>query len=75
MTIDAQIEKAVASAIAPLTKELRELRRRLAPPREWLTVAEAAHQLGIHESTVRRKVASGEIETNGMGGKAKRVRI
>lgn len=75
MTIDAQIQKAISIAIAPLTKEVRELRNRLDPPKEWLTISEAAKLLNVHESTVRRKVANGEIETNGMSGKAKRVRI
>jgi excisionase family DNA binding protein len=74
-TIDSQIRDAIAVAIAPLRKEVRDLCNRLDPPKEWLTISEAAKQLGVHESTVRRKIAGGEIETNGMSGKARRVRL
>ncbi|WP_306150657.1 excisionase family DNA-binding protein [Roseovarius sp. MMSF_3281] len=75
MSIDAEIQKAVSAAVAPLVKEVRDLRRQIAPPKEWITVPEAARQMGVHESTVRRKIAAGEIETNGMAGKARRVRL
>ena len=32
-------------AVAPLVKEVRELRQRIDPPKEWLTVPEAARVL------------------------------
>ena len=75
MTIEAQIKAAVESAIAPFISEVRALRMRLDPPNDWLTTEEAAKRLGVSESTIRRKVALGELQTNGRTGKAKRVRI
>ncbi|MAN98527.1 MAG: hypothetical protein CMN18_02775 [Roseovarius sp.] len=74
MTIEAQIQQATAT-IASLASEVRALRELIAPPSDMLTVAEAAKRLGVSQDTIRRKVRSGELKTNGMTGKAKRVKV
>jgi excisionase family DNA binding protein len=45
-----------------------------APPR-WLTVKETARRLGLHEITVRRKVAAGVIPALQLGGRGCAVRV
>jgi excisionase family DNA binding protein len=45
-----------------------------APPR-WLTVKETARVLGLHEITVRRKVAAGVIPALQLGGRGCAVRV
>lgn len=74
MTIEAQIQQATAT-IASLASEVRALRELIAPPSKMLTIAEAAKRLGVSQDTIRRKVRSGELKTNGMTGKAKRVKV
>lgn len=74
MTIDAAIREAVAEAVAPLAREIRELRQRIDPPREWVSVAEAAGQYGVSPATIRRWISEGKMETKG-AGKARRVRL
>ena len=41
----------------------------------WLTVKEAARRLGLHEVTVRRKIARGEIPALQLGGRGASIRI
>lgn len=41
---------------------------------EWVTVQKAASLLGVHPSTIRRKIDAGEIEAKG-AGKTRRVRL
>jgi len=74
MSIDTAIREAVAQAVAPLAAELRELRQKIDPPKEWVTVHEAADQFGVSVGTVRRWISEGRIEAKGKG-KAKRVRV
>jgi excisionase family DNA binding protein len=45
-----------------------------APPR-WLTVKETARVLGLHEITVRRKVAAGVIPALQLGGRGCALRV
>lgn len=65
--------------IATLADEVRALRAeiaavRLQPAPEWLTVPEAARVIGVTTSTIRRKIASGELQSRGTG-KTKMVKI
>lgn len=41
---------------------------------EWVRVPEAARRLGVSPDTVRRRIASGEIEARG-SGKLREVRL
>jgi excisionase family DNA binding protein len=41
----------------------------------WLSVKEVALRLGIHEQSVRRKIAAGEIPTLQLGGRGCALRI
>lgn len=74
MTIEAQIQQATAT-IASLASEVRALRELITPPSDMLTIAEAAERLDVSQDTIRRKVRLGELKTNGMTGKAKRVKV
>jgi DNA-binding MurR/RpiR family transcriptional regulator len=67
---------ATKADIAALHAQLLQIARRLdtiTPPREWLTIAEFAAEAGLSPSTVRRRVAQGQIEARG-NGKLRRVR-
>lgn len=57
-----------------LKDRLARIEERLSPPKEWWSIPEAATRLGCTESTVRRKIARGEIEAKGTG-KTRRVRL
>lgn len=74
MSIDAAIHKAVAEAVAPLAKQVQELRRRIEPQEEWLTIREAAERANVTTATVRRWINDGRVEAKGYG-KARRVRL
>jgi excisionase family DNA binding protein len=41
----------------------------------WLSVKEVALHLGIHEQSVRRKIAAGEIPTLQLGGRGCALRV
>lgn len=73
MTIDAAIREAVEAAVAPLAREIRDLKAKLDPPKEWLTVKEAEKYFDVSASTLYRWIDEGSIETKGKG-KARRVR-
>lgn len=74
MTIDAAIREAVAEAVAPLAREIRDLRTKLDPPKEWLTVKEAEAHFGVSASTLYRWIDEGSVETRGKG-KARRIKV
>lgn len=74
MTIDAAIREAVEAAVAPLAREIRDLRAKLDPPKEWVTIPEAADHFGKTTATVRRWISEGKLEAKGSGG-MRRVRI
>lgn len=74
MTIDAAITEAVAKAVAPLEREIREMRAMIDPPKVWGTVAEAADHYGRSKSTIRRRIADGRLESKGSGA-LRRVRL
>jgi excisionase family DNA binding protein len=42
---------------------------------DFLTVAEAADLLGVHQNTVRRKIAEGNIPAVQLGGAGSHIRI
>jgi len=66
------------AALEAVTAELRALRAEVAalhePRNEWLTIPQAATRLECSTDTIRRRIASGEIEARGIG-KTRRVRL
>jgi excisionase family DNA binding protein len=77
MTLEAAISEAVERAVAPLVEtqrklvaEIEQLRRAL--PAQLVTVKEAAEALGVHEDTIRRRIADGSLPSRRVG---KRVRV
>lgn len=73
MTIDEMIKKSVAEAVAPLVTEIQSLKRKVDPPKEWLTVKEYAAAYNVGVSTVYRWIEEGKVETKGVG-KQRRIR-
>ncbi|WP_414897683.1 helix-turn-helix domain-containing protein [Rhodovulum sp. YEN HP10] len=63
-----------AAALAEVLARLDRIEAKIAPPPQWLTVHEAAARLGCTASTIRRKIAAGEIEARG-SGRARMVRL
>ncbi|MEC8629903.1 MAG: excisionase family DNA-binding protein [Pseudomonadota bacterium] len=68
------------TALAALHAELRAVRQMLTnaqitPRDEWLTIREAAEQLGVSIDTIRRRIETGEVRTNGQTGKMRRVKL
>lgn len=64
-TIEAAVAAGVRRELAPLLERIEALASRL--PARLLTVAEAAKELGVHQRTVRRQVASGELAARKVG--------
>jgi len=66
------------AALEAMTAELRALRAEVAalraPQDEWLTIQQAAAELQCSPDTIRRRIASGELEARG-SGKTRRVRL
>jgi excisionase family DNA binding protein len=63
MTLDDSLRAAVAEAVAPLARELRQIRERLdkSLPPPFGSRAEAARALGCCLTTIDRLVAEGEV--------------
>ena len=62
-----------------MEKSMGDLHARLdgatvVPAPEWLTIAEAAKELGVHPDTIRRRIEAGSLEAKGYG-KTRRVKI
>lgn len=74
MTIESILREAVAAEIAPLRAELRELRQKIAPPKDWLTIPEAAEHYGKSPVTIRRWIKEGRLEAKGSGA-LRKVRV
>lgn len=72
IAIDARALDALKADIAELKAMLRHSQIQPAP--EWASISEAARILGCSADTIRRRVASGEMEAQG-AGKARRVRL
>jgi excisionase family DNA binding protein len=68
MTIEAILREAVAAELAPLRAELRALRDKIEPPKEWITIQEAAEQYGKSPATIRRWIKEGSMEARGPKG-------
>lgn len=72
MTIEETISSVIAARIQPLVEELRRVSgeltalRRALPP-QLMSMREAAAQLGVSLSTVRRQVKSGELPCRRIG--------
>ncbi|RMF12095.1 MAG: DNA-binding protein [Alphaproteobacteria bacterium] len=47
---------------------------RIAPQPEWVTIPEAARQLGVSPDTIRRRIRTGELKARGRG-KTRQVRL
>jgi len=67
------------SALDALFAEVRALREeisavRIAPQPEWVTIPEAARQLGVSPDTIRRRIRTGELKARGRG-KTRQVRL
>ena len=45
------------------------------PDPRWLTVKETASRLGVHEITVRRKIAQGDLPALQLGGPGTAIRV
>jgi excisionase family DNA binding protein len=72
-------EIATKDDVARVLDRLDALERRLAAVTmqardEWLSVSEAAAQCGVSESTIRRRIAAGDLQAKG-SGKMRRVRL
>lgn len=68
---------ATSEDLARVEAELRAIRERLdvlAPPPEWVSVAEYAAREGVTKQTVYRWIASGEIQARG-SGKSRKVKV
>lgn len=68
------------NALAALHAELRALRQMLTnaqirPRDKWLTIRDAATELGVSTDTIRRRIETGEIRTNGQTGRMRRVKL
>lgn len=74
MTIEAILREAVAAELAPLRAELRALRDKIEPPKEWITIQEAAEQYGKSPATIRRWIKEGKLEATGSGA-LRKVRV
>ena len=67
-------------ALSALHAEVRALRQMLTnaqitPRDKWLTIRDAAKELGVSTDTINRRIKTGEIRTNGQTGKMRRVKL
>lgn len=78
MTTEPTLIAVDTSTFRELVREVRELRQRvdtlIEPPREWVSVLEAAEHYRVDASTIRRWVRDGRIEARD-SGKARRIRV
>jgi excisionase family DNA binding protein len=63
MTVDQALKDAVAEAVAPLAREVRQLRERLESvvPPQFVSIDEAAHRLGVSRTTVKEMLRRGDL--------------
>lgn len=76
MSPDQIATKADVEAVMKTLSELKQLLHNVAisQPDEWMTIPKAAAQLGCSESTIRRKIDTGEFVAKG-SGKSRRVKL
>jgi len=60
---------------AEIRAALREMLARIQPAPGWVSLPDAATQLGVSVGTIRRKVREGKIEDNGETGSVRKVRV
>ena len=74
MTLDETLRAAVAAEMAPLVRQLAELRAAVEALRtpatsesELLSVAQAAKRCGLSQCTVRRRISDGSLPSTRIG--------
>jgi excisionase family DNA binding protein len=76
MSPDQIATKADVDAVMKALSEVKQLLANVAisQPDEWLSIPQAAAHLGCSESTIRRKIDTGEFVAKG-AGKSRRVKL
>ena len=72
-----QLDLATSKDIAEVMAEIRAVRQRLdelAPPPEWISVAEYMDRKDVSKSTVYRRIKAGELQARG-SGKTREVKV
>lgn len=72
-----QLDLATSKDIAEVMAEIRAVRQRLdelAPPPEWISVAEYMRRKGVSKSTVYRQIKARKLQDRGTG-KTREVKI
>ena len=72
IAVDAEKLDQLLERVAGIERRLQHVD--LAAREEWLAISEAARILCCDPSTIRRKIASGELRAKG-NGKSRRVRL
>ncbi|MBT3139726.1 helix-turn-helix domain-containing protein [Falsiruegeria litorea] len=72
IAVDANALDQVLDRLASLEQKLASVT--VTQNSEWLSIPKAAAQLGCSESTIRRKIDSGELSAKG-SGKSRRVKL
>lgn len=80
MTAHSQIQaQDMQQMMLQMMRDMSEIKIALAratiqPAPEWVTVGQAAKQLGVTSQTIRRKIDAGQIQAKGIG-KTRQVRL
>lgn len=74
LTQDALATKADIDRVEAMLRTVMQRLDQVAPPEVWFGINAAAERLRVSPSTIRRKIASGEIEARGVG-KTRQVRL
>jgi excisionase family DNA binding protein len=72
IAVDAHALDQVLDRLASLEQKIANAT--VTPNSEWLSIPQAATQLGCSESTIRRKIDTGEFVAKG-SGKSRRVKL
>lgn len=72
IAIDAQALQTLIEKVSRLETLITE--GSFEPRQEWLSIPDAARHLKCDPSTIRRKIASGELKAKG-SGKSRRVKL
>jgi len=68
------VRKVVREEVAPLRRQLEELRDEKRPPETAVTVKEAARRMSVSSRTIQRMLRSGELQSVPVG-RARRVLV